>query len=231
MWLIFQPETYRCSAASCPHAMLAISFFFLFHRLKHEWSICRFRSWWQTSMFVFICATSCAQQWVASSTLVPIFRACSSKCCCVKRLLLKSVKHYYHKPTELRKMWWITDTCQLLTRCTTVAAALDFLLTVFTIKIILTGRTGIYCKAKYSFQGMLHLITARPTMSKISRQTKTPSHFWRTSFAHLNNFAMACWQEPPLSGSLPCERMAVGVAVCKLSFLQPLEFSSSDNRK
>lgn len=33
-----------------------------------------------------------------------------------------------------------------LTCCTAVAAALDFLFTVFTVKIVFTGRTRIHCK-------------------------------------------------------------------------------------
>lgn len=74
--MIRRPQAYRCSASSCPHAVLAVYFFFLFNRFKHERSACRFWSRRQTSMFIFICATRCAQQRVVSSPLVPIFRTC-----------------------------------------------------------------------------------------------------------------------------------------------------------
>lgn len=45
-----------------------------------------------------------------------------------------------------------TDKQCIHTCSTTVAAALDLLFTVLTIKIILTGRTGINCKGKDKFQ-------------------------------------------------------------------------------
>lgn len=150
VWLICQPQAYRCSASPCPHAVLAVHLFLLFNRFKHEWSACRFWSLRQTSMFVFICATSRAKQRIVSSPLVPILRSCVRKCSHVKRISQKSVKHQYSI-----KCWTLTflinhKETHALTCCTTVAAALDFLFTVFTIKIVLTGRTRIHCKGKKS---------------------------------------------------------------------------------
>lgn len=95
VWLICQPQAYRCSASPCPHAVLAVHLFLLFNRFKHEWSACRFWSLRQTSMFVFICATSRAKQRIVSSPLVPILRSCVRKCSHVKRISQKSVKHQY----------------------------------------------------------------------------------------------------------------------------------------
>ena len=147
------PRAYRCSASPSPHAMLAV-LLFLLDRFKHEWIACRFRSWRQTPVLVFIWATGRAQQRVIIfSPLVPIFRTCRRKVAlgasftnCRREFQCQTqVLHhiYYTHPDLINHKHRLVLTC-----CTTVAAGLNVLFTVFTIEIVLAGRTHIHCRTR-----------------------------------------------------------------------------------
>lgn len=92
-------RAYRCSALPSPHAMLVVHLFFHFHRFEHKGSVPRFRSRRQTSVFVFVCAASCAEQRVVSPDLVPILRSCS---------INNGFRCKFQKLVKALFFWWTT---------------------------------------------------------------------------------------------------------------------------
>lgn len=194
--------------------MLAVHLFFLLNRFKHEGSGGRFRSRRQTAVFVFICATSGAEQRVASSALVPILRACT-------QTLQRSVRHQYIRLNVTNPRWTTLSHLLHHSGCSSW----------FPVRCLRCpdhphwqNSHPLQRKRSVSADASAHDGTAAIKIQRQHEEQPIPQGH------HLNNSATGCWREPPQSGSSLCEKKAVGVAGDKLSFLQPREFSSSGNR-